>query len=620
MRFLFLLFIFQLSFSQEKSKLIYNNETVYINLKQRPEVVSFVQKRKHITKSTETKDYTERIFYSNFNEISEISGFTNNPKKDKIIRLRNNIIGTYDADVENVFHSDQKVKAFIFEDVADDCEVEYSFKNKYKEIKLLSSFYFQDNLKTDNAKFQIICDKNIEIGYQLFGEFQDKIKFSEINVGNNIEYTWDASEIPAIEMEDNSPNKSYYVPHIIYYIKSYTINNNRTEVLASTKDLHNWYVSLVNNINKTDQDNLKTKTLELIKDLKLDFEKAKAIYNWIQENLQYVAFEYGMGGYIPRNASEVFEKKYGDCKDMANLTNEMFHYANLKSYLTWIGTRHKPYTYEDVPTPIADNHMIVTLEIDGKKNFIDATDKFCQFPLPSTMIQGKEALIGMSEKEFLIEKVPTINSGKNKTTINIVSKLEGNAIVGQASATYSGSIKSKLMHFLSVNNTKETEIWKKYLVYSNEKIIVSDLQTQKNTYENKHAELSCNLRLENWVKDLQDQFILKPILLFPFADANFDSEIRKHAIEKDCLVMYEINYEFEIPINYKVGFVPENNKIQNDLLEFDLSYSIENNKIKVKQIINSNTLLLEKKDFEKWNTTIKNLIKQYNQSIILRKA
>ena len=80
------------------------------------------------------------------------------------------------------------------------------------------------------------------------------------------------------------------------------------------------------------------------------------------ENIKYIAFEYALGGFIPREANEVFQKKYGDCKDNSSILFKMLEIAGLQGNLTWIGTRKIPYTYEEVPTRAVDNHMILSYE------------------------------------------------------------------------------------------------------------------------------------------------------------------------------------------------------------------------------------------------------------------
>ena len=612
------LFSFQL-YSQEKSKIVYSNETVVINSGNALEVETFVNESRAISKSKNTQEYAIRIPFDSFSEISNIKGSTYITKTNKRIDLSSYSIATIDAENENIYKSDNKYKYFVMPKVEDNSLIEFSYKTKLKQPRFLSSFRFQNPIKTQTAKLQIRCNSSTEIGYKLFGNYQEKIAFSKTKEGNFDIYTWEANDIPEFEGEEDMPSSLYFMPHIIFYIKSYEIEGKKEELLGTPEKLYQWYYSITKDINKTDQTALKNKTLELVKDKNSDLEKAKAIYQWVQQNVHYVAFEDGMGGFIPREASDIFQKLYGDCKDMANLLNEMFRYAQLNSNLTWIGTRHKPYTYADVPTPQVDNHMITNVVIDGKSYFMDATDKFCPFPFPSTFIQGKEALIGKTEKEFKIEKIPEVESGRNKTTILMKLNLENSSIVGDASVTVSGFKKSYLLNHLSAYNQKESEIWKDIITENNQKILLDIQELQKNDYQELPSKASFKLKLENGIKDVNGKLLLKPVLLFPLKESLIDIEKRKLSIENDFAYVYEIQYEYQLPLDYKVEFMPENAKTENDLGSFDMQYKLLKNNIIVTQKIESKKLLLDNKDFILWNSFIKTLTKHYNQSIILSK-
>jgi hypothetical protein len=614
------LFLFSLPlFSQEKSKIIYSNETVSINSGKTLEIETLVAESRAISKSKNTQEYSIRIPFNSFNEISNIKGSTFITRTNKREVLSSSSIGTYDAEYEDVYKSDNKFKFFVLPKVEDNSIIEFSYKDKLKQPQFLSSFLFQNPIKTEATKLQIRCQSTTEIGYKIFGNYQDKIVFTKVKEGNQDIYTWEAKDIPEFEGEEDMPSSLYFIPHIIYYIKSYEKDGKKEEVLGTPEKLYQWYYSLVKDINKTDQTALKNKTLELIKDKKTDFEKAKAIYQWVQQNMHYVAFEDGMGGFVPREASDVFQKLYGDCKDMANLLNQMLRYAQLDSNLTWIGTRSKPYKYEEVPTPQVDNHMITNVVIDGKSYFLDATDKFCPFTFPSSMIQGKEALIGKSDKEFRLEMVPEVETSKNKTTILMKLNLENNHIVGDVTTTISGLNKSYLLNSLSANNQKENEIWKNTLTANNQKIQLEIQELQKNDYQDENSKANFKLKLEDGVKDVNGKLLLKPILLFPLKESLIDIEKRKLSIEKDLAYVYEIQYEYQLPLGYKVEFLPENAKTENVLGSFDIQYKVQNNTITVNQKIESKKLLLETKDFALWNSFIKALTKQYNQSVILSK-
>ena len=79
--------------------------------------------------------------------------------------------------------------------------------------------------------------------------------------------------------------------------------------MDGVEGLYSWYYSLVENINKEETDPALIKLVEeLTKGKESDIEKVKAIYYWTQQNIKYIAFEYALGGFIPREANEVFQK------------------------------------------------------------------------------------------------------------------------------------------------------------------------------------------------------------------------------------------------------------------------------------------------------------------------
>ncbi len=129
-----------------------------------------------------------------------------------------------------------------------------------------------------------------------------------------------------------------------------------------------------------------------------------------------MAFEQGMEGFIPRDASLVCARRFGDCKDMSSILKIMMQYAGIPSYFTWIGTRDLAYNFSDLPLPLVSNHMICTIKLNGKYIFLDGTDPNCVFGFPSWAIQDKEAMISINEKEYKILRVPIVEKSENTET------------------------------------------------------------------------------------------------------------------------------------------------------------------------------------------------------------
>ncbi|MEI9945444.1 MAG: transglutaminase-like domain-containing protein [Chitinophagaceae bacterium] len=97
-------------------------------------------------------------------------------------------------------------------------------------------------------------------------------------------------------------------------------------------------------------------------------KRSKRFFNWVQHNIRYIAFEDGIAGFKPAKANDVLNKKYGDCKGMANLTRGLLQALGFDARLCWIGTNYIAYDYS-TPSMAVDNHMICALIYNGKKIF-----------------------------------------------------------------------------------------------------------------------------------------------------------------------------------------------------------------------------------------------------------
>jgi hypothetical protein len=90
---------------------------------------------------------------------------------------------------------------------------------------------------------------------------------------------------------------------------------------------------------------------------------------------------------------------------------------------------------------------------------------------------------------------------------------------------------------------------------------------------------------------------------------------------KELSYKYEENdfCELTIPPGYIVEYLPPNAKANGDLIGIETSYRIDNDKIYFTKRLYVNYLLMMPGEFDKWNTSIKQLSDVYKESIILKK-
>ena len=288
---------------------------------------------------------------------------------------------------------------------------ELKYAIEYSDVHMLYPFYFHDfddNLPIVKATFEVTVPKYVNINFVLKGEHTSWIKQTKEDNSTTTTYTFTADDLPPSKSFSDVPSSHYYLPHVVPYITSYKhfADDKVTDMLGNPDQLYKYLYKFISKVNMVD-DTLITKTVaQITKNDHTQKEKAAHIYQWVQKNLHYVAFEDGLEGFIPREAKVVCTRKYGDCKDMASISVAMCRKAGLDAHLAWIGTTDLPYTNEETPSPIVNNHMICAVKIDDKWMFIDGTHPLLPFGENREDIQGKEAMISIDTTHYKIVTIP----------------------------------------------------------------------------------------------------------------------------------------------------------------------------------------------------------------------
>ncbi|MEL7534421.1 MAG: DUF3857 domain-containing protein, partial [Bacteroidota bacterium] len=527
-------------------------------------------------------------------------------------------ISTQDVMVSGIFYGDYKKKSFVFPAVQQGALTYLSYNEVIKDPRMLGSFYFNSYVPLLNAEYSVSFPENVSVSYQLIGENTDAIAFSESTANGQTTYTWRAKDMQKFERESGALSRNYYNPHIILRIDRIKRDAEEERILSDVTDLYRWYSSLVQEINQTDQNELKQIVADLVEGVSDEREKTRILYQWVQSNISYVAFEDGMGGFIPRDAAAVCTKKYGDCKDMANILREMLTYADVEAYLTWIGTREKPYSYRDVPTPVVDNHMITAVKLDGEIQFFDATGTHTPFGYPTSMIQGKEALVGITADSFAIIKVPVIEMEQNRLVDSSFLSLEGGDVIGRGYQLMTGYQKVDLEYSrYRMEGTEEKLFMNDYLTKGKDNFQLDEFAIAGLGDPNLDGEINYDFHIPSYAKLVSNRIYVNLNLDRPLQASAIDIEQRRYGREIDYKYLDSYFVELQIPEGYSVYKMPENLSYEDEKWGFRINYRQEGNKIILEKEIYLNALAIHKSDFEGWNTFVEKLNKAHKKNLVL---
>ena len=518
---------------------------------------------------------------------------------------------------DDLFHNDSRVKYANLDFPLKGYRYLTSIKKKYKDIKYFTKLYFNGEYPTVKKTIRIEIPNwlDIELKEMNFDGYAIEKSVSPNQKGNGKIHTFTLKDAPAMYNENATPGPTYIYPHILILPKSYTQNGKTVNIFKETQDLYNWYKSLVNSL-ENDIAPIKSKVKELTENTTSDEEKIKNIYYWVQDNIRYIAFEDGIAGFKPDEAANVFTKRYGDCKGMANLTKQMLIEAGFDARLTWIGTKRIAYDYS-TPNLSVDNHMICTLFKDGKTIFLDGTEKFNAFGEYADRIQGKQVLIENGD-DFILEYVPSSEAEFNKEQFAYSLKLSEDNIIGKVDKIYNGESRAGLLYYFnSLKNDKKDEFLEYYLNKGNSNIKVSNIETSDLQNRDGNINIAYDVDVKNAVSAFDDQV---------YIDLDFDKELSNFIMEErktDYIFSSKKDIEsitrLEIPQGYNISHLPENISVTSDNYDMSVNFSKENNVIIYKKQFRIKNAKIETTDFEEWDGFIKKLDALYNEQIILTK-
>src|SRR5262249_37929651 len=211
--------------------------------------------------------------------------------------------------------------------------------------------------------------------------------------GGNNQWQWVVSDVKAVRREiDMPPFRGVLGQMVVSFLPPGGFS--ATNGFSNWKQMGTWYWNLESGRLAASPE-IKSKVVALTASAPTTLEKMKALAQFVQHDIRYVAIELGIGGWQPHPATDVFAHRYGDCKDKTTLMKSMLHEIGVESYRVAINTErgsirpetpaHRGFNHHitaiKLPTGLGDPSLLATFEDPklGKLLFFDPTDELTPF-------------------------------------------------------------------------------------------------------------------------------------------------------------------------------------------------------------------------------------------------
>jgi hypothetical protein len=563
--------------------------------------------------------YSNRsISYSGFYDLKEYKAFLYSVQNDKYKKYEVKDFKVNDFQDDNIFFDDSHELKFMFPQIGKGNKTVIENTYHIKDPHFLPKLYLSPYLNYEDVKYTLIVQDGFEIAIDSFLHQENKLNFSLVKKAGTSIYSWTGSSPKSLDYEGNGPDMGYVANQFFFRIKTYEVKGNKVPVLSNLTDLYHWNCAF---LTKTKEDITQFKSLSdsIVGKETNEEKKAELIFNWVQNNIRYIAMEAGYDGFIPAQASSVCKERYGDCKGIANILYSLLRSQNLEAYMVWIGTRSIPYKYTELPSPVVDNHMITALRLNGKTLFLDGTSHNLKFGLPSPFIQGKEAMVSSNNcEDFTIELVPEVSFTQNTIEDSCYITMDKKSLIGSGLAVFNGYKRLSFVDQLSNREYRHIqEQCRYYLLRGNNRFILDTVWLENLDNNNLPLLVHYKFNIPDYAIFVDNEYYLNLNLDKPSIPSKVDLT-RNVGMEYRFMASETNNYYFEIPKGYQVLSLPSKIEKNTTVMNFSNEYILTKNGILRKQSYAFKTLLLEPKDFPIYNSTVEAMQKNYSDQITLK--
>lgn len=281
----------------------------------------------------------------------------------------------------------------------------FPYTIQYEYTKVINSFFQlpqwvpqpYSNTYVEKASLNIVNSSNLK--YRFFTENFPDSSIIMLKEGENI--SWKVNNLEPVDIESFTYKGSDQLPRIKLQLESFEMEGFQGE-FKDWKSFGQWNYDL----NKGRQE-LPAETINYMRALTdtidSDYEKAEAIYKWVQNQTRYVSVQLGIGGWQSFTAREVDEKKYGDCKALSNYTKALLNSCNIEAYYCIVnaGSRENAINPNELSNKF--NHVILCLPLSGDTTWLECTSDDTPFGYISNFTDDRYALLVKNHESKLVK-------------------------------------------------------------------------------------------------------------------------------------------------------------------------------------------------------------------------
>ncbi|WP_299226972.1 DUF3857 domain-containing protein [uncultured Psychroserpens sp.] len=629
-----LIFIFFLSFYLRGStqENLYTVLSIPEELKQQANAVVRLNEMNVDLKSSSKMEVSVKRIITVFNKQGErnIDAYVNYDKGLGVNSLEAKIYDAFGKEIKKIkkkdfvdqsavdggtLYSDARVKYLDYTAISYPYTVEVTYETVTKNTAFIPWFYPLD-------AYYLSIQKSI---YRLNNPTGINIRFKELNCedfnikrGENItDYQYAVEHLKAIKPEDHSPLLSEMAPKVMFAASTFTLEGVEGYV-ENWNDFGKWmYRDLIDG-NQSLPESTITEISALVQNETQVLEKAKKIYEYVQNKTRYISVQVGIGGWKPYEASEVDKLSYGDCKALTNYTMALLDAVGIESNYTVVFSGSNKKDIQPDFASIQGNHVILSIPGEEETTWLECTSQKTPFGFIGDFTDDRDVLV-ITPEGGQIKHTKQYTTQENTQTTKSTSHILSDGGLEVSLEMVSKGIQYNRKYFLEAETSRDID---KH--YKNRWDYINNVTIEEYNIENDKSTIAFNesvkFKATNYGNIVGDRMLvaLNTINRNTYVPDRYRNRKLPLKINRGYKDVDEI--EIQLPEGYNIEALPNNEVLTNKFGSYTLQIEKKDEKTLVYRrelIVNNGEF--PKEDYKKFRDFYKTVAKLDNAKMALIK-
>jgi transglutaminase-like putative cysteine protease len=218
------------------------------------------------------------------------------------------------------------------------------------------------------------------------------------------EYCWDARQVPALSLEDSLP--------VWYDCQPWV----QLSEFQTWDEVNQWALTLYQNSSVPSPEF--SQRLDAWRRIANPEERVLAVLRFVQDEVRYFGIEMGVKSHKPSDASTVCTRRFGDCKDKSFLLVTALRSLGIEAWPVLVNTTERRTLDQWQPSPLAFNHVIVAVRLNGQFYWFDPTINYQRGPLSARYLPDYERGLIISPKTTGLTVITNTSADRSLTSVS----------------------------------------------------------------------------------------------------------------------------------------------------------------------------------------------------------